>query len=447
MNLRSEEQVKQPWLRTGPDRRSPSPRGKGEDEDRLGCGNTRRFGEPSQCVTGEASLGANRAASPHSEKLTECGLFIFVGEKSADLHGEKILEALKQLSPTLRIFGVGGPKMRAAGLNCVLPMEEFQVMGFVDVFLALPKLMRQFYFVSDQILTLKPKAVLFIDYPGFNLRMAKHLRKKGFQGKLCHYICPSVWAWGKKRIPLMAKHLDLLLTILPFEKSYFADTGLRVEYVGHPLVQRIKDHTYLPFPFPQDKKILAIFPGSRRKELERNLALQLQVCSRLKYDNPELAFALSVSDEKYRPLIEEIVEKQGWKDKLQLVPQDRTYELMRAAHAAIAKSGTVTLELALHGVPTVVTYAISALDLFIARDVLKIRLPFYCLVNIIANSEVFPELFGPNFTEKNLYQKISALIEGTERRICKASCQALKDQLGDGNASQEAAKYVLQLFS
>lgn len=379
-------------------------------------------------------------------QLMSSDLFIFVGEKSADLHGEKILEALKQLSPTLSVFGVGGPKMRAAGLNCVLPMEEFQVMGFVDVFLALPKLMRQFYFVADQILTLNPKAVLFIDYPGFNLRMAKYLRKKGYQGKLCHYICPSVWAWGKKRIPLMAKHLNLLLTILPFEKNYFADTSLRVEYVGHPLVQRIKEHRYLPFAFPQDKKILAIFPGSRRKELERNLALQLQVCSLLKSENPELAFAVSVSDEKFRPLIKQIVEKQGWEDKLQLVPQERTYELMRTAHAAIAKSGTVTLELALHEVPTVVTYAISALDLFIARDLLRIRLPFYCLVNIIANSEVFPELFGPNFTEKNLYQKISSLISGTERKICKASCQALRKQLGARNASREAANYVLQLL-
>ncbi len=374
-----------------------------------------------------------------------CDLFIFVGEKSADLHGEKILKALKQLSPSLRISGVGGPKMRAVGMDCILPMEEFQVMGFVDVFLALPKLMRQFYFVANQILTLKPKTVLFIDYPGFNLRMAKHLRRKRYQGKLCHYICPSVWAWGKKRIPFMAKHLDLLLTILPFEKHYFANTNLRIEYVGHPLLQRIKEHNYRPYPFPKDKKIIAIFPGSRRKELERNLPLQLQVCTRLMLDHPNLAFALSISDERFLPLIEEVVRKQGWKDNLQLIPQDRTYELMRAAHAAIAKSGTVTLELALHEVPTVVTYAISPFDLFIARDILKIRLPFYCLVNIIANSEVFSELFGPNFTEKNLYQKISLLIEGSQRKICQASCHALKEQLGDRNASTEAAQHILKL--
>lgn len=374
-------------------------------------------------------------------------LFIFVGEKSADLHGEKILQALKQLDPTLHISGVAGPRMRKVGIEWILPMEDFQVMGFIDVFLALPKLIRQFYFVADQILASHPKAVLFIDYPGFNLRMAKHLRKKGYKGKLCHYICPSVWAWGKKRIPLMAKHLDLLLTILPFEKNYFANTDLQVAYVGHPLVQRIKEHNYLSLPILENKKVVAIFPGSRKKELERNLPLQLKTCTRLKHNHPDLFFALSVSEERFLPLIQQIVREQGWENDLQLIPQDKTYELMKAAHMAIAKSGTVTLELALHEVPTVVTYAISPLDLIIARDLLRIRLPYYCLVNIIANKEVFPELFGPNFTEDNLYQNATSLIADTpERSTCRTSCLELKKLLGTQDASREAAEQVLKLL-
>lgn len=365
---------------------------------------------------------------------------------SADLHGEKILQSLKHLSPSLQIAGVGGPKMRAAGLQCVMPMEEFQVMGFVDVFLALPKLIRQFYFVADQILKLNPKVVLFIDYPGFNLRMARHLKKKGFKGKLCHYICPSVWAWGKKRIPLMAKHLDLLLTILPFEKKYFSQTSLKVEYVGHPLVQRIKEYSYTSFPLPP--KTLAIFPGSRKKELQRNLPMQLRVCKLLQQDMPDLHFALSVSNEKYRSLIEEIVKKEGWENQLQYVPHEKSYELMKAAYAAIAKSGTVTLELALHQVPTVVTYAISSLDLIIARDILRIRLPYYCLVNIIGDQEIFPELFGPYLTEKTLYQKISCFLKDSEERNkCQQACASLKKILGTQDASLEAASQVLQLKS
>ncbi len=147
-------------------------------------------------------------------------LFIFAGEKSGDLHGGHLLRELFTTHPHLHISGVGGPSMRAQGLKCFLSMEDFQVMGFVDVFFALPRLARQFYLIKNFILREQPPIVLLIDYPGFNLRLAASLRKAGFQGHICHYICPSVWAWGKKRIPHMARTLDTLFSILPFEKSF-----------------------------------------------------------------------------------------------------------------------------------------------------------------------------------------------------------------------------------
>ncbi|MBS0627154.1 MAG: lipid-A-disaccharide synthase, partial [Verrucomicrobia bacterium] len=149
--------------------------------------------------------------------LKNYDLFIFAGEPSGDLHGEALIQNLRSLHPEITISGVGGPKMRAAGLDSILEMEQFQVMGFIAVFLSLPKLIRYFYFLAKTILFLKPKAVLFIDYPGFALRLERHLKKKHFKGKIIHYICPSVWAWGKKRIPLMEKTLDLLISIFPFE--------------------------------------------------------------------------------------------------------------------------------------------------------------------------------------------------------------------------------------
>ncbi len=377
-------------------------------------------------------------------------LFIFAGEKSGDLYGEKLLESLKTLDPKLRIAGVGGPRMRAQGIECVMPMEAFQVMGFIDVFLALPKLIQQFYFVARTILCMQPKAVLFIDYPGFNLRMARHLKKKGYRGKLCHFICPSVWAWGKKRIPLMAKHLDLLLTILPFEKQYFARTSLRVEYVGHPLIQRLKEYPYVSLLLPTNRKIIAIFPGSRKKELLRNFPFYLSVCNTLKQKDPELFFAISLSDETYRPLIEQMVKEAhlNWDMDCALIPVQHTYDLMKCAHAAIAKSGTVTLELALHAVPTVVTYAISPLDLIIARDILRIRLPFYCLVNIIGNQEIFPELFGPNFTKDSLLNAAERFLDDeAARTYSQAKCRMLKEMLTERDASLEAAKLLLSEMS
>jgi lipid-A-disaccharide synthase len=375
-----------------------------------------------------------------------CDLFVFAGEKSGDLHGEKLLQALYAKNPHLKIIGVGGPKMRSQGMDCILPMEEFQIMGFIDVFLALPKLIRQFYLIANQIRRLKPKAVLMIDYPGFNLRMAKHLKKKGFEGKLIHFICPSVWAWGKKRIPIMAETLDLLLSILPFEKALFASTTLEVAYVGHPLTERLKYYSYKALPFSLDKKIIALFPGSRKKEIERNLPLYLDACRDLLRKDPELRIALSVSEERYRSLILEILKAQGWQEaEMIFVSADYSYELMKAAFLAIAKSGTVTLELALHRVPTVVTYAVSHLDKIIAYDILHIRLRFYCIVNIIAQKEVFAELIGPQFTLTCLKKQAEALLDESYRTKIKRECDLLIKQLGDKETASVAAAEVLQL--
>ncbi len=372
-----------------------------------------------------------------------CDLFIFAGENSADLHGEKLLHALLEKNPNLKVTGVGGPRMRALGMDCILPMEEFQVMGFIDVFIALPRLISKFYFVAREIQRLNPRAVVTIDYPGFNQRMAKHLRKKGFKGKLIHFICPSVWAWGKKRIPLMAKNLDLLLSILPFEKQIFANTKLPVVFVGNPLSERIKAYAYKPLDMPKDKKIIALFPGSRRKEIERNLKIQLDLCKEL----PDYHIALSIADEKFRPFILETIRNQGWKeDEISLVPANYSYELMKAAYLAIAKSGTVTLELALHRVPTVVIYGVSRLDKIIAYDILRIRLPFYCLVNIIAQKEVFPELIGPNLTLDNLRTKVHELLTDPARAKIQRECDIIIRDLSGKETSQESATEILNMI-
>lgn len=376
-----------------------------------------------------------------------CDLFVFAGETSGDLHGEKLLQALYRLDPDIKIAGVGGPKMRSQGMHCVLPMEEFQVMGFIDVFLMLPKLIRQFYYIANQIQRLKPKAVLTIDYPGFNLRMAKHLRKKGFKGKLIHFICPSVWAWGKKRIPVMGENFDHLLSILPFEKKLFANTALHVTYVGHPLIERLKHYFYKTLPLFSEKKIIALFPGSRKKEIQRNLPLYLDACRTLLEKNAQLQIALSLAQLDYKPIILKILKEKGWKEtEIVLVTPEHSYELMKSAFLAIAKSGTVTLELALHRVPTVVTYGVSYLDKIIAYDLLRIRLRFYCLVNIIAQKEVFAELIGPQFTLTALKEKTEALLNETCRSKIHQECDLLIHQLGDKETASAVAAEILSHF-
>ncbi|MBM3197888.1 MAG: lipid-A-disaccharide synthase [Chlamydiae bacterium] len=376
--------------------------------------------------------------------VTQYDLFLFAGEASGDLHGEALLQNLHTLCPSLSVYGVGGPRMRKQHFHTILPMEEFQVMGFVDVFFALPKLFRHFYFLARHILQQHPRAVLCIDYPGFSLRLERYLRKKGYQGKIIHYISPSVWAWGKKRIPLMEKSLDLLMTFFPFEKSYFSPS-FPVVYVGHPLVTRIAETKPASLPWALEKKVISLFPGSRKKEILRNLPLQWEALQTLLDTYPDAIGAISLSQENFRPLLGKIIPLSH--PRIRLVPVEETYALMQHSFMSIAKSGTVTLELALHKVPTVVTYPISPLDLWIARDLLRIRLPFYCIVNIAAGKEVFKELIGPNATRENLLQEALRLFSfSSYREEKKELCQELIHQLGSSSASQKAAKTVLTLL-
>lgn len=373
-------------------------------------------------------------------------LFIFAGEPSADVHGEKLIRALKEKRPNLTIYGVGGPLMRAAGMQTVLAMEKFQVMGFIDVLIALPRLAYLFFSLLRFLLQRSPSIVILIDYPGFNLRLAKHLRKRGFRGKICHYICPSVWAWGKHRIEQMARTLDLLLVILPFEAELFAHTGLEVAFVGHPLVQRIADHTYAPLPFKPERSLVALFPGSRKKELERNLSIHLLAAKQLLEKGYPLAFAISVGHPSFAPQIEKAIKRAGLKlgSECFLANHSQTYDLMHIAQLAIAKSGTVTLELALHAVPTAVTYGLARLDLWIAKYLLRLRLPYYCIVNIIASTSIFPELIGPELHANALVSAVEQfLTNSSARKRCLAGCGAVKTLLTDKDASKEAAQIIL----
>ena len=371
-------------------------------------------------------------------------IFLSAGEPSGDLHGEALIESLQKINPSLKLFGVGGPKMRALGFESVLDMEQFQVMGFVDVFLALPKLIRYFYFLANTLLKTQPKAAVFIDYPGLHLRLEKHLRSKGFKGKIIHYISPSVWAHGKSRIAYMEKNLDLLLAIFPFEPPLFSST-FPVKYVGHPLVSRIQKQEAYTLPWALGKKVISLFPGSRKKEILLNFPVQLKALKKVL--SKEVVGAISVSQEAFIPLLKQCIEKEGLSlgGPLRFVFSNETYALMQSSYASIAKSGTVTLELALHKVPTVVTYGIAPLDLFIAKNILRIDLPFYCIVNIVAGKEVFKELIGPHLEEKTLTSEVQRLLSPNYHREKTILLEEVIQRLGTKKASDEAACHILEI--
>lgn len=373
-------------------------------------------------------------------------LFIIAGEPSGDLHGQRLMKALLLSNPAVRISGVGGPRMRQEGLNCFIPMEEFQLMGVSEVLKNLPNILKSFTAVRNQILKSNPEAVIFIDYPGFNIRMAKSLRKKGYKGKLVHYICPTIWAWRKGRMKTLCSTLDLLLCIFPFEKKYFEHTSLKTIYAGNPSIEELKTAPCHPewavqLGMNPQRPLLGIFPGSRKSVILLDLPKQLQAAKRLQDDDPSLAIGISIASSSLRPLVEKIIVNAGFSNSLNkdifLVPGEFTYDLMKTSRTAIATSGTVTLELALHEVPTVVVYDLTKLNGFLAKYIFRFNLPFYCIVNILCKNSVFPELLYKDFTVENVYRAAKELhLPGTLRDECVRECRRLPEIFSNQDSPQ-----------
>ncbi len=381
-------------------------------------------------------------------------LFVFAGEKSGDLLGSHLLSAIKQKLPSFALQGVGGPEMRSLGFECMMRTEEFEIMGFSELFRSLPKLRKQFLSVQNHILQTRPEGVIFIDYPGFNLKMAKALRKQGYQGKLIQYISPTVWAWGQKRTQQMEKTLDLLLTIYPFETECFKDSKLSVKYVGNPIKEIVAKHSYDEdwaklFGIKDPENIIALFPGSRKGEIQLNLPYQLKAAELLKKEDPSVRFVVSCAHEKIMPVMHKIMQGNSLKlnQDLFLLPKSYSYELMRDCRAAVAKSGTVTLELALHKCPTVVVYKLTLLNRLIAQYLMRLNLPHYCIVNILRGKTVFPELIAKGLNPQAIFKNLALLYGNTkERNDCIQDCQKLPDILLENHASENAAKAIAELL-
>lgn len=378
--------------------------------------------------------------------------FLFAGEPSGDLHGSKLALALSALDPLAQFSGIAGPLMRSVGVTGPLKMENFQVMGFSDVLKALPRLWKSFYIVRDAILMNQPDVVILIDYPGFNLRLAKALRKKNFTGKIVQYIAPTIWAHGKQRIKSMSKTLDLLLTIYPFEKAYFSHTNLKVEYIGNPLMDNFKNWRYnqqwrTDIGLEATAEIIALFPGSREGEIRRHTPLQLQAASLLAQKFPFLKFAVSYANLELFTQIQSEVNKTSLQigHNLFFVPPEYRYELMHDCQIALAKSGTVTLELALHRKPSVVIYQLSQLNYLIAKYLLRLKLSYYCMVNILGQREIYPELIGVHIQAESIQEKITQLHQSKEKQqgIIEA-CEQVIQLLAEKRETHQAAAHAIQ---
>ncbi len=379
-------------------------------------------------------------------------IFMFAGEPSGDQLGADLCHALKKQNSLLEISGVAGPQMRTAGVQPVLEMEDFAVMGFSDVLLALPRLFFKRNAIVKWILHNRPDTVVLIDYIEFNLHLAKTLRSKGYKGKIVQYVSPTVWAWRAGRADTLAMHYDLLLTTYPFEAKYYSHTSLPLRYVGNPTKERINSLVYRSnwkeeLNLVDTDPLVALFPGSRKGEIDLNLPKQLAVAEQLVRQHPNLRFALSYANERLLDKIMKHVRESTLNlgQDLFLIPGEYSQELMQASVAALAKSGTVTLELALHDCPTVVMYELSWINRFIAKYLIRLNMSHYCIVNILATRTLFPEFYERNLCVNDIANALEAFISDQKaRQQCIAGCHAIAQLLGNHNAAANAAQAILE---
>jgi lipid-A-disaccharide synthase len=368
--------------------------------------------------------------------------YIIAGEASGDLHGSNLIHAIKQQDTSAHIRCWGGDKMQAAGGVLVKHYRDLAFMGFIEVVKNLGTILKNLKFCKQDILAFKPDVLVLIDYPGFNLRIAKWAKEQ--QIKVVYYISPQVWAWKENRVKMMKQCIDEMIVILPFEKSYFKDKwNWEVTYVGHPLIEEIAkkraQQSDLIINNAEGKKntnpVIALLPGSRKQEIEKKLPVMLEVSKAFPGYQFVVAQAPSLDSEFYHTYTEQYPNVS--------IVNNRTYDLLIQSKAALVTSGTATLETALFGVPEVVCYKGSEISYQIAKRVISIK--YISLVNLIMDKEVVKELIQQEMNVANLSTELNKLLNdaGRKQQIRQDYAQ-LQNILGaGGDASAKAAAIII----
>lgn len=416
-------------------------------------------------------------------------ILVVAGEASGDLHGGRLVQALRALQPDSKIFGIGGEHMAAADMELLFHIRDMAVVGFTEVIRHLPFLRRVMRTLEAEIEKRKPSVAILIDYPGFNLRLAERLRKRGI--KTLFYIAPQVWAWGAGRIPKMARVLDEMAVVFPFEVEPFAQAGLPTTFVGHPLLEGLKPQLsrrdfFSRYSFEEESPLLGLLPGSREHEIARLLPDMIATAQLLKARLPDLQIAIAQAPTLPRELYERYLAPLRKHDGAQQSrattkfgldkKEDRahsrienknlgqaevgsysnsdaadaklidnaTYELMRESTACLVCSGTATLETACFGTPLVIVYRISRLSYEIGKRLVK--LPHIGLVNVVAGRKIAPEFVQNAFTPKAAAEALWPLLtDQTARGRMSAELIQVRDRLGTPGASLRTAEVALRL--
>lgn len=371
--------------------------------------------------------------------------FIIAGEASGDLHASNLMKALREHMPQATFVGLGGDKMRAEGCDIRVDYREMAYMGFVAVLQNLDKVKRNFRIAKQALLTERPDVLILIDYPSFNLKIAKFCKQHLPHTKVIYYIPPKIWAWKKWRVHTIAKYCDQILGIFPFEPAFYAKYGYTCQYVGNPTADSIREFiptldSGLPLSKSQlqspDSPTIAILPGSRRSEISHCLPVMLAAARVVAKDNYNIfvAAAPGIEDSFYLSFLHD-----G-----EMLTRD-TYTLLSAAKAAVVNSGTATLETALIGCPqTAVYYVAGSKYLEWLLKPIMFSIKYFTLVNIIPQKEVIQELVGQRFTQTNIEKELARLLHDTPyRQQMLTNYAQIQTILGNESAAINAAKNII----
>jgi lipid-A-disaccharide synthase len=374
-------------------------------------------------------------------------IWILAGEASGDQYGARLAQELKRLRAGTVVKGMGGGAMRKAGVEILVDSTELAVVGLVEVLKQLRTFLHVFKSLREQAERERPDCVVLIDYPGFNLRFAEKMHRSGIP--VVYYVSPQVWAWGKKRIPKLVEYCDRMLVIFPFEVDVFRGTGLDVEFVGHPLIEILRD-SQLP-AVQRDPDSVLLLAGSRKNEVRNLLPPMLKAAVWIARRKPESKFVISLHDDSLKPLVEKILSKHlrgnsPLRDHVEIVV-GRTREWLQRAGSGIAASGTVTVEAAIMGLPLVVVYKVNPITYRLAT--LLVKIPYITMTNLVANKTVYEEFVQKNLKAKAIGSALLAIQPGGHRH--EEVVQGMRDTVaalgGQTDICENAARAVLEIAS
>ena len=376
---------------------------------------------------------------------TEKKVLIVAGEASGDLHASHLVHEVKRHAPKVKFFGIGGPHMRKAGVETLVDSADMAVVGLVEVLIHFRTVYSALLLMRKQLREQKPDLLILVDYPDFNLRLAKTAKALGI--KVLYYISPQVWAWRQGRVHMIGQRIDMMAVVFPFEVPFYEKANVPVRFVGHPLTDEVcsdlsREEALKAFSLEPSRQTVGLFPGSRHSEIKRLLPVLLETAEKLNKTQPHLQFILSrassLSEDDLAPYLEN--------NTLNIkVVADRPYDVMRACDAIATASGTATLEIAIMGIPLVVIYKVSPLTYGIMQHLIKIK--DIALCNIVAGERVVPELIQNDATAGNISMEIRRFLEDQTALIeMREKLNGIEKKLNSSKRSTSIGKLALEML-